>query len=276
MPFVKSLKKNSNRINSNINSYEDHSNYNLISKGDDKTITIDINIISKILDDLLVNKDVYLRDMNDKLKSQFDIIHTFAQILYNDNNAYKIFHNLINSKFSAVNVYKPLTIAWFVKGHTMPFYNNGDVKYNCNIFNSNTLLSTDNKLNTPCDDNIIIAEYLDNKWIFNTLNRNPKSTNSYLYVNFMDNENFVGFTTEEKKILKNFNIDSVFLIGYSSNINNLVSLNDGLLPVDKLKSRVLNIKSHDDNTNNNDNTYWVILIIAIILFLILLYVIYNK
>lgn len=231
------------------------------TKGNESTITVDVNFLHNTLEQLFTVRDQRVDNLSDVDKSAFDMIHNISMILY-DSDSYNVIREMVDKHFAKVKTCQPMTIGWYMKGYTS---NTDNVPPACNMFNASTLSPLDKSIPLKCDKSVILAEYINDSYTITMLSHVENSDTAYLYVNSHDINSYKGFSASEKNSFKSSGIKKVLLWGYTSKYGDIRLLIDREIMIDDLKNR-----SESENHNTSNSAAIAICVILVILVIIIL------
>ena len=283
---------------------------------------IELKRIKEILIRLKPHKDVLIEKLSGSVKEDYQTIADNVSILY-DTPMYNEFVKTIRNVFSDVHYYSPNTLGAYLNGCSVVSELNDKIgcspicagsipnpsEENQSSVKSSWSWSSNSSMNSIsdqfCDKTIMIANYISekgkNRFTFVDMNENPHREKIYMYTEFKSLDSFPGFSTGEKKKLKEYGIERIHLIYYDSKNNKYNPLTEKYTKIDEFKSRETTENASktsgtaasgavgykqkpaavvNSNNNNSDTTsgseFWIFLLFLIFLIVVLMIFIRNK
>ena len=234
------------------------------TKGNDSTITVDIEYLRSTVAHLYEIRDKRIDHLEGEDKSAFEIIYNISLVLH-DSKSYKTLRDIVDKRFRKVDSGEVMTVAWYMLGYRS---NVEGLPASCNIYNAGTLPPYDKKIDLQCEHSVILAEFKNGSYNITILSHNDNSDTAYLFVNSHDINSYQGFSDEEKNVLKNpkgLGIKNIILHGYSSKHGDIKLLLNRTIPVDDLKCR-----NHNESHNTNNTTAIIVGVIILIILIIII------
>lgn len=286
--LFKPMKYSSKSNNNSDKSHESHEE--LVPKGLDDTVKIDIHKISEICDRLVKHYDQNIKSLEGKIQNDFRSMISYVNLLYDTDN-YNVIYDIVRDKFKHIKNVKPGTIGAYFVGCLSDVKING-LNPSCTPICTGSMppskkYSTQNKWSF-CDSTVVWGIYDNNSLKLTLLNSIPNSDKGLLFVNVINPNNFSGLNDTEKLQLRNFGLKYIKILGYNQSGNSYTDITTDYVNLNDIKTRVSIIPSPIlqtvNNTLNNttksmpsSNTAMLIIIIVVVLVvLFLLWKISNR
>ena len=252
--------------NSSSSASSNHKN-NIVEKGSNDTLKIDINELDKLISNLRKNADTHIRELSGELGEQFRQLVSYVSLLY-DSSSYVILYNVVHKYFANIENIIPGTIGAYCAGCHV---NTSFTEYpGCSPICSGSMPPKNDEWEF-CKNTVILGTYENNRFSFALLksgeNKSDKSL-AYIFVNYSNHNTFPGFTEGEKKQLKSLGIEYVHLNGYKENGKEYLELIEGATNVDNIKSRVSVVETKIPQKRGLQDI-GLILLIAILILVVL-------
>lgn len=206
-----------------------------------------------------------LKRLHGTLKTDFDTITKYIGLTYNT-NSYPLLLNLINEQFED-NPEKvtPGTIGAFFRGSNMKI---GFDPVECSALGAGAIPNEDADWKS-CKNTVILAINNHNGYDFSLLKMGDDPSHAYVHVNHVNHDEFNGFSSEEKRKLKKYGIEYVYLHGYEDDATKQHDLVGSATHIDDIKHRRCN-NCGVDNSKSSGSFGWGALLIFIVLIIIIL------
>jgi len=253
-------------------------NDQIITKGGQKVLKIDIDRLESDLDDLRRKADVMIKDLDPNSRAQYRKFVNYIRLLH-DTDEYDNFFEIIRNKFKDSPT-RPGTVGAYFGGCL------ADIKVNG--YNSSCVPSVvrsippskqyiSEKGIKPCNQTILWG-YLNKDSDILTiapLHIQVGDDNALLFVNSPYKDKFPGLNERDKEEIKRHNIKKVKIIGYSDDGKNYRDITDDYIDLDSVKVRqTQGVKNQTvSDIQKYDNLPMILLLI--IFFLVLLFVIWK-
>lgn len=267
-------------MNESSNEEDYRSNDNLVMKGTNGPIKVDMKIFTEHVKYFRQNANKKIDGLSSVEKEKFHTVVTSVTLLY-DTPHYKNLFEIVEENFKDLDTINPGTVGGYFAGCIVKskYPNNGTCSMTC-------MNAIPNPNSEKCDQAIINADFVldstSNKYEykFRVLkdgnNNNEFSKPTIIYINAKSNNDFKGFNHEEKTKLRNMGATVIQMYGYSSESSNYCDIYDIPTNIDNIKTRnnnSINNGNINGNINNSDNgnTNWGFAIVIIIIIILILY-----
>ena len=225
------IKRRSFRSSSNY--IRESSDYE--SKGNGSTIRINWKELERHISILARNCHKNIDNIKDSLKISFDYLTTKSAILY-DQEDYSILTDMIATHFKDIKNLESGTIG----AHCYGCISQKGSSFNslCTPICSNSIRDNDNI--GKCENTVIrtIKKNGDYKFKVISLGEDEEGrSHAWVHIDDIEKESeFNGFTTKEKKQLKNMGVTHITLIGYRRRNSDYIYITD-MFPLENCKTR---------------------------------------
>lgn len=257
-------KKSKRSFVSNIINYET-SNSDSEKKGSVGILRLNFREIEYKIELLSKYHHVKINSLPNEIKEAYDYVNGKIPLLY-DSNKYEKFINLLRKYFGEhKDSIKYGTVGAYYFGCLAQIGNTFNPLCTPICINSIKNSSNDESIQNSCDNSVIIANFIKEKYNFKLASTgDTKEGRSQVYIHISTDclENFEGFSENEKKYLTDkMGVTHVTLIGTKKNSVEYIILTD-MIPVHDCKTRNKSVKIIE-----NDYFFWIFLIIVIIIIL---------
>jgi len=219
-----------------------------------------VQIIGRLKD----NAHTPIKKLTGSLKSDFETITKYIGLTYGT-NSYSLLSNLINDQFEGdQTVPVPGTIAAIFRGS---FLETTFDPVECSVLAAGSIPNNDENWKS-CKNSVILATGINKSYDFSLLKMGDDPSHAYIHVNHDNYDEFRGFSSEEKKKLKKYGIEYVYLHGYEDDATKQKDLLGSATHIDQIKHRHCN--SCDVKEKNSNGINWMPLVIFIIIIVIII------
>ena len=221
----------------------------------------------KIISNLRDSEYISLKKLSGSLKNDFETLNKYIGLTY-QTNIYPTLKKMIDDQFENIESLTPGSIGAFFRGSALK--NNMDHQ-ECGVLSAGSIPTEDNNWN-QCKNTVILAVKTSYGYDFSLLKMGEDPSHGYVHVKHDSYEDFDGFNSEEKKKLKKYGLEYVYLHGYEDDPTKQKDLVGNAINVDEIKGRKCNscTTSKDDSRDGS----WIGIILAIIFIIIILALIY--
>ena len=242
--------------------------FTIKGKSSSEDIILSEEELVQILGRLKDSSHVPLKKMSGSLKTDFEIINKYIGLTHNT-NSYPLLLDLIRDQFiSEKNSPDPGTIGAFFRGSNLKIDFD---PVECSALGVGAIPNGDESWKS-CKNTVILAVNNRHGYDFSLLKMGDDPSHAYIHVNHDSYEDFQGFNSEERRKLKRYNVEYVFLHGYENDATKQHDLVGNAIHIDEIKHRKCN-NCGVDNSNGSENSSsfgWAILIFFVIIIIILL------
>lgn len=209
-------------------------------------------------------EDTPVRKLTGSIKEDFKNLVKYINYTH-QTNTYGMLKSLIDDQFGDLDSVEPGTVGAYFYGSNM--HVNIDPK-ECGAVTANSIPLTSDHWNT-CKNNIILAEEKNHGYDFALLSTGDDKSHAYLYVKHDTYDDFNGFSSDERRALRKYGVEYVYLYGYGSKAGEYKDLVGSAISVNDIKSRSKSNHHSNDNESKSGFGWWWILIIIIIIVIII-------
>lgn len=208
-----------------------------------------------------------LKKLRGTLKTDFDTIIQYIGLVRNT-NSYGLLLDLINDQFAkeTPSDLTPGTIGAYFRGSNL------NIKFDpveCSALGAGAM-PKDEEDWKECKNTVILASRTGSGYDFSLLKSGADASHAYIHVNHDNYEDFKGFSSDEKKKLRKYGVEYVYLHGYGSNdASQQKDLIGSAKHIDELKHRKCS-NCEVSNDSNSGGFNWIALVIFIIILIIII------
>jgi hypothetical protein len=223
--------------------------------------------LNKIISNLRDNEYVSIKKLSGSLKNDYDALNKYIGLTY-QTNIYETLKKMIDSKFEDIETLTPGSIGAFFRGSSLK--NNMEFP-ECGVLSAGSIPKEDDNW-TQCKNSVILAVRNSHGYDFTLLRMGEDPSHSYVHVKHDSYEDFEGFNSDEKKKLKKYGIEYVYLHGYEDDPTKQKDLVGSAMGVDEIKGRKCN--SCENSKDNTKEGSWLGIILLIVFIIIIIALIY--
>lgn len=259
--------KPSKKISSKYNSISKSSrNFTIKGKSSSEDIILSeeelINIISKLRD----NEHVPLKKVNGDLKVSFDTLNKFIGLTH-QTSTYSMLKEMIDDQFSNLERVTPGTIGAYYRGSSMK--TNMDPA-ECGVLMAGSIPANETDWK-KCSNTVILATKNRYGYSFSLISTGSDTSHAYVHVKHDSYDEFEGFSADEKKQLRKYGAEYIYIHGYEDDPTVQKDLFGSAQHLNDIKSRKCN--SCDNKSTHHESDWgfgWIIGLIIFIIIIILL------
>jgi len=241
-------------------------------KGNNSETSVDVNIndLKKSIKLLREYHQFNPKKLPSDVKVEFEKIVKLVNKLHGT-NSYDLLLNLINEHFFDLNKVNINTVGSYFVGGSQRTSFHPDKPECAPIAAGSMPTNNDAKF---CHNHVFIAESRsgDNGYDIHLLNRGQDQSHAYLFIRHDNMEDFEGLNDEEKRKIRSYGVEHVYLYGYGDDVTEYKDWNGTALHLDQIKCRPSNNKNNKKNITN----WWVVIVVVIILIILLLLLVFYR
>ena len=242
-----------------------------VEKGHKNQTQVDLTRFDEICKKFREHKDMKIKNLSGNDKDDFNLAVSYVNLLYGTDFYSKLFEK-VRKNFDSVVTTTPGTVGAYFAGCLVASRNkaeDGEVPASCGLPCVDGMPLPQEEGWELCDKAVIMAERSGEGYQFSLVKPGQKQGDgeAYLFVEAKSEQDFTGFTQEEKDEILAYGCRKVHVVGYTSDMT-YSDIYTESQTVEKLKSRRSRSGKRHHNHKKNNNWWWLLLAILFI-FLVL-------
>ena len=221
--------------------------------------------LKKIISNLRESEYVSIKRLSGSLKNDFDTLNKYVGLTY-QTNAYSLLKELIDDQFNDIQTLTPGSIGAFFKGSSL---RNTMDHEECGVLAAGSI-PTDSGDWNQCKNTVILAIRTNHGYEFSLLKTGEDPSHGYVHVKHDSYEDFEGFNSDEKRKLRAYGLEYVYLHGYEDDPTKQKDLVGSAISVDEIKGRKCNSCTNSKDDKKEGSWLGIILLIVFIIIIIAL------